>query len=92
MHPYLFDWELLGHHLRPPTYGVLLALAFSVGYFESIRRTIKLEENPKHHGYHAGGLIRCNWVAGVGNSAIIYEVSDDDQVVTLLRFVSLDDV
>lgn len=38
------------------------------------RRIRKLKDNPKHHGYHAGGLIRCNWVAGVGDWAIIYEV------------------
>ena len=29
MHPFLFDLSIAGHHLRPPTYGVLLALAFS---------------------------------------------------------------
>lgn len=48
MYPYLFDWVVAGHHLKPPTYGVLLALAFSVGYFESLRRTIRLGEDPKH--------------------------------------------
>jgi len=56
------------------------------------RRIHKLTENPKHHGYHAGGLIRCNWVAGVGDWAIIYEIDDADQSVTLLRFLSLDQV
>ena len=56
------------------------------------RRVAKLAENPKHHGYHAGGLIRCNWVAGVGNWAIIYEVSDFDRTVMLLRFLSLDEI
>lgn len=48
MHPYLFDWVVQGHHLRPPTYGVLLALAFSLGYFDALRRAIKLGEDPKH--------------------------------------------
>lgn len=48
MHPYLFDWVVAGHHLRVPTFGVMLALAFSISYFEAIRRAIKLEENPKH--------------------------------------------
>jgi len=56
------------------------------------RRVAKLGENPKHHGYHAGGLIRCNWVAGVGNWAAIYEVSDLDRTVVLLRFLSLDEL
>jgi len=56
------------------------------------RRVAKLAENPKHHGYHAGGLIRCNWVAGVGNWAIVYEVSDFDRTVVLLRFLSLDEL
>ena len=48
MFPYLFDWVIAGHHFRPPTYGVLLALGFSFGYFEAIRRCMKLEEDPKH--------------------------------------------
>jgi len=48
MHPYLFDLNLAGFHLRPPTYGVLLAVAFSVGYFESLRRASLLNENLKH--------------------------------------------
>ncbi len=56
------------------------------------RRVTKLGENPKHHGYHAGGRLRCNWVAGVGNWAIIYEAGDADRTVTLLRFVSLEDL
>jgi mRNA-degrading endonuclease RelE of RelBE toxin-antitoxin system len=56
------------------------------------RRVAKLAENPKHHGYHAGGLIRCNWVAGVGNWAIIYEVNDLGETVVLLRFLSLDEI
>lgn len=48
MHPYLFDWVVQGHHLKPPTFGVLLALAFSAAYFEALRRAFKLEEDPKH--------------------------------------------
>jgi len=54
------------------------------------RRIQKLTEHPKHHGYHAGGLIRCNWVAGVGDWAIIYEIEEAKQTVTLLRFLNLD--
>jgi len=56
------------------------------------RRITKLTANPKHHGFHAGGAIRCNWVAGVGDWAIVYEIDDSDRVVVLLRFLSLDDV
>ena len=56
------------------------------------RRIAKLAANPKHHGYHAGGAIRCNWVAGVGDWAIVYEVRDSERVVILLRFLSLDEV
>lgn len=48
MYPYLFDWVVNGHHFSPPTYGILLAIGFSCGYFEAIRRTIKLGEDPKH--------------------------------------------
>ncbi len=48
MYPYLFDWVVAGHHLRPPTYGVMLAFAFSAGYFDSLRRTIKAGDDPKH--------------------------------------------
>jgi len=56
------------------------------------RRIQKLTENPKHHGYHARGLIKCNWVAGVGDWAIIYEIEEAAQTVTLLRFLSLDEL
>jgi len=48
MHPFLFDWVINGHHIKPPTYGVLLAVAFSTAYFTSLRRAIKLGDNPKH--------------------------------------------
>ena len=56
------------------------------------RRRDKLTDTPKHHGYHAGGAIRCKWVAGVGDWAIVYEIDDSNKIVTLLRFLSLDDV
>ena len=49
------------------------------------RRIEKLGVNPKHHGYHAGGAIRYNWVAGVGDWAIVYEVDDSNSAVLLLR-------
>lgn len=54
------------------------------------RRIQKLAERPKHHGYHAGGLIRCNWVAGVGDWEIIYDIEEAAHTVTLLRFLNLD--
>lgn len=56
------------------------------------RRIAKLSEDPKHHGYHAGGLLRCNWVAGVGNWAMVYEINDTHKIVTLLRLLSLDEI
>ena len=56
------------------------------------KRIAKLGERPKHHGYHAGGRIRCNWVAGIGDWAIIYQVDDTGGRVTFLRFVSLDNL
>lgn len=48
MHPYLFDWVVNGHHLRPPTYGVMLAISFSAAYFLALRRSLILEESPRH--------------------------------------------
>ena len=56
------------------------------------RRIAKLVANPKHHGYHAGGVIVCNWVAGIGDWAVVYEIDDTNKVVVLLRFLSLDEV
>jgi len=56
------------------------------------RRRAKLAVNPKHHVYHAGGAIRCNWVAGVGDWALVYEVIDAEREVILLRLLSLDEV
>jgi phosphatidylglycerol:prolipoprotein diacylglycerol transferase len=47
MYPYVVDWTVFGIHIHPPTYGVLLATAFSAGYFLSIWRALKLGEDPK---------------------------------------------
>jgi phosphatidylglycerol---prolipoprotein diacylglyceryl transferase len=47
MHPYLFDWIVAGHHLKPPSYGVMLAIAFTAGYLDSLRRAIKIDSDPK---------------------------------------------
>ena len=54
-----------------------------------LRRVKKLGANPAHHGYHAGDLLRCNWVAGVGDWAIIYEIHEQERSVRLLRLVEL---
>lgn len=48
MHPFLVDWTIGSGHFRIPTYGVLLALSFTLAYLESLRRAIKLGEDPKH--------------------------------------------
>lgn len=48
MHPFLFDWTVWGIPLRPPTYGVLLATAFTVAYFLALYRAAKLKEEPRH--------------------------------------------
>jgi phosphatidylglycerol:prolipoprotein diacylglycerol transferase len=48
MRPYLFDLVIAGHHLRPPSYGLMLAISFSFAYFEALRRAAKLKEDPKH--------------------------------------------
>lgn len=48
MHPFLFDWVVNGHHLRPPTYGVMLAVSFSIAYFLSLRRALLFQIDPKH--------------------------------------------
>ena len=48
MHPFLFDWVVFGYHIRPPSYGVMLALSFSLAYFVSIHRALKLGDDPKH--------------------------------------------
>lgn len=48
MFPYLFSFPFNGHPVHVPTYGVLLALAFSTGYFLSLRRAKKLGEDPIH--------------------------------------------
>ncbi len=56
------------------------------------RRIVKIRKSPQHHGYHAGGVVRCSWIAGVGDWAIIYEINEESQTLIFLRFLSLDDV
>lgn len=48
MFPYLIDAHLNGHAIRIPTYGFMLALAFTLSYFDALRRAIKLGDNPRH--------------------------------------------
>lgn len=48
MWPFLFDLDIAGVHLKPPTYGVLLAIAFSAGYFEALRRSKPMGLEAKH--------------------------------------------
>ncbi len=49
MHPYLLDKVIFGVHVHPPTYGLLLALAFAVGYMEALRRAHKLHDKQIKH-------------------------------------------
>lgn len=48
MHPFLFDFILFGHHFKIPTYGFLLATAFSTGYVLALKRAFKLNISPQH--------------------------------------------
>lgn len=48
MHPFLFDWVVNDYHFRPPSYGVMLALSFSIGYFFALRRAVNLSVDPRH--------------------------------------------
>ncbi len=48
MLPYLIDAHLNGHAIRIPTYGLFLALAFTLAYFDALRRAIKIGDDPKH--------------------------------------------
>lgn len=54
-----------------------------------LRRVTKLGTSPAHHGYHASDLLRCNWIAGVGDWAIVYEIHEPEKLVHLLRLVEL---
>ncbi|MBX8637870.1 MAG: hypothetical protein JRN68_11195 [Nitrososphaerota archaeon] len=62
-------------------------------FLERVRRRIfKVLENPEHHGVHAGGKIRCRWLAGVGNFYIVYSIHKESSIVCFLRFLDIDDV
>ncbi len=47
MYPYVLE-NWVGEWALIPTYGLALALAFSLGYLESLRRAISRNEDPKH--------------------------------------------
>ncbi len=49
------------------------------------------QDNPDHHGRHAGGLIRCKWKAGVVQWVIVFELNESQKTVNLLRFLPLED-
>ena|SRR3989338_2275338 len=51
MKPYIVDFIWLGYTIRVPSYGLMLAVAFSVGYFEALRRCLREKENPRHIEY-----------------------------------------
>jgi len=48
MHPFLIDWIIGSFHLRIPTYGFLLASAFSIGYFLALKRAKNLKIPTRH--------------------------------------------
>lgn len=49
MKPFIIDFLWLGREVRVPSYGLMLAIAFSVGYFETLRRSIREKEiDPRH--------------------------------------------
>ncbi|MBM4316823.1 MAG: prolipoprotein diacylglyceryl transferase [Deltaproteobacteria bacterium] len=48
MKPFLFNFYIFGQHIRIPTYGFLLATAFSTGYLLTLKRAIKENISTKH--------------------------------------------
>jgi phosphatidylglycerol:prolipoprotein diacylglycerol transferase len=48
MRPFLFDLVIAGHHIRPPSYGLFLALGFSAAYLEALRRGKLIKANMNH--------------------------------------------
>lgn len=49
MKPFILDFVWAGQTIRIPSYGLLLAIAFSLGYFETLRRCIREREiEPRH--------------------------------------------
>jgi len=48
VHPFLFDGWVYGHHLKIPSFGVFLAIAFSTAYFLSLRNALRLGVPLRH--------------------------------------------
>ncbi len=48
MKPFIIDFNYMGYLVRVPSYGLMLSLAFSIGYFEALRRAIREEKEPRH--------------------------------------------
>jgi phosphatidylglycerol---prolipoprotein diacylglyceryl transferase len=48
LHPFLLEIPFGGDVYRIPSYGVMLALAFSAAYFESLRRAAKTGDSQDH--------------------------------------------
>jgi len=48
LYPFLLEWHMHGELYRLPSYGVMLALGFSLAYFEAIRRSLIVKDDPNH--------------------------------------------
>jgi phosphatidylglycerol:prolipoprotein diacylglycerol transferase len=48
MYPYLIHFVFNGHAIKIPSYGIMLALGFTLAYFESLYRAKKIGEPLKH--------------------------------------------
>lgn len=48
MYPYLFEWTINGKTFRPPTFGALVALSFSVAYFLALFNATTVGLDPRH--------------------------------------------
>lgn len=64
MLPFLLDTTIFGIHLKVPSYGVMLALSFTLAYFLSLWRAKKLGEKESH----VENLFLCVIVASVVGS------------------------
>ncbi len=76
MFPYLFDKVIFGHHVHPPTYGLMLALAFTAGYFEALRRAKKLHDKQMKHVENLFLLVLVASVLGSRLFHVLFEEFD----------------
>ncbi|MBY0369653.1 prolipoprotein diacylglyceryl transferase [bacterium] len=72
MYPYLFE-SWIGDSVLIPTYGLALALAFTLGYLEAIRQTLLHQEDPKP----LEGLFACVLLGMVVGSRLFHVVFED---------------